>query len=212
MNQSDVIRVLIADDHPIFGEALAKSLGDEPDITVVGHARNGREALELFRQYQPDVTLMDLRMPEVEGVSAITAIRAEFDQARIIVLTIYDTEEDIYRTLRAGAKGYLLKGAETDELLAAIRSVHSGQQYFVSTVIEKLAERTQRLSSQELSERELEVIRLMVTGKSNQQISTDLNITERTVKFHINKIFSKLNVNDRTQAVIVALKRGIASL
>lgn len=210
MNQSDIIRVLIADDHPMFGQALAKLLEDEPDITVVGHARNGREALEFFRQYQPHVTLMDLRMPEIEGVIAISAIRAEFEQARIIVLTIYDTEEDVYRVMQAGAKGYLLKGAETEELLAAIRCVHHGQQYFVSTAIEKL---TQRLSSsQELSERELEVLRLMVTGKSNQQISTVLNITERTVKFHISNIFGKLNVNDRTQAVIVALKRGIASL
>ncbi len=209
MNQSNVIRVLIADDHPILGQALATFLESEPDIAVVRHARNGREALEFFRQYQPDVTLMDLRMPEIKGIDAITAIRAEFDQARIIVLTNYDGDEDIYCGLRAGAKGYLLKGAEPDELLAAIRNVHSGQEYVALTVAAKLA---QRICREELSQRELEVLRLMATGKSNQQISTNLNIAERTVKFHINHIFSKLGVNDRTQAVIVALRRGIASL
>lgn len=209
MNQPNTIRVLIADDHPILGQALATFLECEPDIAVVGHARDGQEALELFRQHRPDVTLMDLRMPKMEGVDAITAIRAEFGDAQIIVLTVYDGDEDIYRGLRAGAKGYLLKGAEPDELLTAIRTVYNGQKYILPAVGVKLAE---RMGFQELSDRELDVLRLMAKGKTNLQISTSLNIAESTVKFHVNNILSKLNVNDRTQAVIAALNRGIVNL
>lgn len=209
MNQSKVIRVLIADDHPVVRQGLAAMIEHEPDMTVVGQASDGRDALEIFRQLRPDVTLMDLRMPDMGGVAAITAICGEFDDARIIVLTTYDGDEDIYRGLRTGAKGYLLKDAEPEKLLEAIRAVNRGQKYIPPTVGAKLAE---RMGNPELSERELEVLRLMATGKSNQEISAALCITEGTVKFHVNNILSKLGVKDRTQAVIAALKRGIASL
>jgi two-component system, NarL family, response regulator len=209
MNLSSMIRVLLADDHPILGQGLAMLLECEPDITVVGQALNGREAIALFRQHRPDVTLMDLRMPEVSGVEAIAAIRAEFVQARIIVLTTYDGDEDIYRGLQAGAKGYLLKGTHSEELLNAIRAVYSNQSYIPPHIGAKLAE---RMSTLELSDRELEVLRLMAKGKANPQISADLKIAESTVRFHVNNILSKLSVSDRTQAVIAAVNRGIVNL
>jgi two-component system, NarL family, response regulator len=206
---SSVIRILISDDHPFMREGLAAVLDYKPDMTVVGQACNGHEAVSLFQQQQPDVTLMDLRMPELSGVEAIAIICAEFTNARIIVLTTYDGDEDIYRGLRAGAKGYVLKDAEPDELMTAIRAVHKGQQYIPAAVGAKLAE---RLGSSELSDRELEVLRLMATGKSNLEISAALLIAEGTVKFHVKNILSKLAVGDRTQALIVALKRGIITL
>lgn len=213
MNPPDVksnrIRVLLADDHSIMGKGLAMLLECEPDIDVVGQACNGREAIDLFRQLQPDVVLMDLRMPEVSGVEAVAAIRAEFAQAQIIMLTIYDGDEDIYRAVRAGAKGYLLKGSRLEELLNAIRTVHSNQTYIQPGVVAKL---TERLNSPELSDRELEVLRLMAEGKNNTQISTELMIAESTIRFHVSHILSKLGVTDRTQAVITAVKRGIVSL
>jgi two-component system, NarL family, response regulator len=209
MSQSNVIRILIADDHPILGKALTMFLECEPDLTVVGYASDGREALELFRQHQPDVALMDLQMPKMEGADAIAAICAKFKHARIVVLTTYDGDEDIYRGLRAGAKGYLLKGAEPKELLNAIRTVHQGQKYIPPSIAAKLAE---RMSSPELSDRELEVLRLIAKGKNNQQISNVLNIAESTVRFHANNIFGKLNVRDRTQALVTALNRGIVRL
>lgn len=209
MNPSNVIRVLLADDHPILGKGLAMLLECEPDITVVGQAHDGREAIALFRQHQPDVTLMDLRMPEVSGVEAIAAIRAEFKHARMIVLTTYDGDEDIYRGLKAGAKGYLLKGTPLEELLTAIRTVHRNQSYIPPQIGAKLAE---RVSTPELSDRELEVLCLMAKGQNNPQISAELNIAESTIRFHINHILSKLGVSDRTQAVIMAINRGIVHL
>ncbi len=209
MNPSNVIRVLLVDDHPILGQGLAMLLECEPDITVVGQAHDGREAIELFRQHQPDVTLMDLRMPKLNGVEAITAIRAEFEHAQIIVLTTYDGDEEIYRGLRAGAKGYLLKGTHLEELLNAIHTVHRNQLYIPPHVGAKLAE---RMGTPELSERELEVLQLMAKGKNNPQISAELKIAESTVRFHVNHILSKLGVSDRTQAVITAVHRGIVNL
>jgi DNA-binding NarL/FixJ family response regulator len=152
---------------------------------------------------------MDLRMPKMEGADAIAAICAKFKHARIVVLTTFDGDEDIYRGLRAGAKGYLLKGAEPNELLDAIRTVHKGQRYIPPTIAAKLAE---RMGSEELSDRELEVLRLIAKGKNNQQISNVLNIAESTVRFHTNNIFGKLNVSDRTQALVTALNRGIVRL
>ncbi len=208
MGQSNIIHVLIADDHSVVAHGLVLLLECELDITVIGQARNGYEALELFRLHQPDITLMDLRMPQLDGVAAITAIRAEFNDARIIVLTTYDGDEAIYRGLRAGAKGYLLKDAEPEELMAAIRTVHSGRKYIPPNIGAKLVE---RMSNPELSDRELEIVLLMVEGKSTQEISAALSIAESTVKFHINNILSKLGVNDRTQAVIAAMKRGIVN-
>jgi DNA-binding NarL/FixJ family response regulator len=200
---------LIVDDHSIVLQGLAAIIENEPDMTVVGQAGNGQEAIDQYRHLQPDVTLMDLRMPQLNGVDATTAICAEFAHARIIVLTTYDGDEDIYRGLRAGAKGYLLKDAEPDVLLNAIRVIHDGHQYISPEVAAKLV---QRMNNPELSDREIEVIHLMARGLSNYEISTALSITESTVKFHINRILSKLGVSDRTQAVVMALKRGIAKL
>lgn len=209
MSQSTAIRVLIVDDHSIVRQGLAAMIENEPDMTVVGQAGNGQEAIAQYRQLQPGVTLIDLRMPQVSGVDAIVAICAEFAHARIIVLTTYDGDEDIYRALRAGAKGYLLKDAEPDALLNAIHIVHIGQQYIPSEVAAKLV---QRMKIPELSDREQEVLRQMVLGLRNHDIGAALNITESTVKFHINRILSKLGVSDRTQAVITALRRGLAKL
>jgi two-component system NarL family response regulator len=209
MNQSNTIRVLIVDDHSIIRQGLATIINRDPEMTVVAQAEDGQQAIELFREYQPDVTLMDLRMPQVGGVEAITAICAEFKSARIVVLTTYDSDEDIYRGLQAGAKGYLLKETKPNELLNAIRTIHRGQQYIPPEVGAKLV---QRMGNPELSERELEVLRLMAQGMSNLDIATALSISESTVKSHVNRILSKLGVNDRTSAVIVAVKRGIVSL
>jgi two-component system NarL family response regulator len=209
MSQPNVIRILVVDDHPVVRQGLVAMLEEAPDILVVGQAGNGQEALAVFRQEQPDATLMDLRMPQMDGVAAITAICTEFPAARIIVLTTYEGDEDIYQGLRAGAKGYLLKDAEPEELLDAIRAVYKGQKHIPPRVGAKLLE---RMASPELSDRELQVLQLITTGKSTQAISKALHITERTVNFHINHILSKLGVEDRTQAVIVALRRGIVSL
>ncbi len=209
MSQSATIRVLLVDDHAIVRQGLAAMIENEPDMTVVGQAGDGQEAIACYRQLQPDITLMDLRMPHMSGVDATIAICAEFTHARIIVLTTYDGDEDIYRALRAGAKGYLLKDAEPEALLNAIHIVHSGQQYIPSEVAAKLV---QRMNNPELSAREREVIHLMVDGLSNHDIGVALNITESTVKFHVNRILSKLGASDRTQAVVTALKRGLAKL
>lgn len=210
MNQSNVIRILVADDHAIVRQGLVALLEQEPDLSVVAQASDGQEAVTMFCQHLPDVVLMDLRMPQMDGVAAITAICAEeFANARIVVLTTYDGDEDIYRGLRAGAKGYVLKDAEPDQLFAAIRTVFAGKKFIPPTVGAKLAE---RMENPQLSARELEVIRLIVEGNSNPQIATLLHISESTVKFHINNILCKLGVSDRTKAVISALKRGIVSL
>jgi two-component system, NarL family, response regulator len=209
MKQLRLIRILIADDHPIVRQGLAAMIERESDMTVVGQARNGRSVLEMFRKCQPDVVLMDLQMADMGGFAAINAICTEFDDARIVVLTTYDGDEDIYRGLQAGAKGYLLKDVEPEELLTAIRTVANNQKYIQPTVGAKLAE---RMNNPELSERELQVIRLMASGKTNQEISIALRISESTVKFHVNNILSKLGVSDRTQAVLKGLKRGIVRL
>ncbi|HEY9604879.1 MAG TPA: response regulator transcription factor [Allocoleopsis sp.] len=209
LGQSTTIRVLIVDDHSIVRQGLATIINRDPEMTVIAQAEDGQQAIACFGEHQPDVTLMDLRMPQMGGVEAITAICAQFKPARIVVLTTYDGDEDIYRGLQAGAKGYLLKDAKPNELLNAIRMVNRGQQYIPPEVGAKLV---QRMSNPELSERELEVLRLMAQGMSNSDIATALTIGESTVKSHVNRIFSKLGVSDRTQAVIVAVKRGIVSL
>jgi two-component system, NarL family, response regulator len=209
MSQSTNIRVLIADDHAIVRQGLATIIDRDPEMTVIAQAEDGEKAIALFREYQPDVTLMDLRMPQMGGVEAIMAICAEFKQARIMVLTTYDGDEDIYRGLQSGAAGYLLKDTKPNELLNAIRTIHSGQKYVPTEVGAKLV---QRMSNPMLSERELDVLRLMAQGMGNQEIGTTLSIGESTVKSHVNRILSKLGVSDRTQAVIVSVKRGIVSL
>ena len=206
MIQSSLIRVLIADDHVMVAQGLTALLESQSDIRVIGRAGNGHEAIELFRQHQPDIVLMDLRMPDMGGVEATTAICAEFKQPRIIILTTYDGDEDIYRGLRAGAKGYLLKDAEAQELLSAIRAVHMGQTYIPTVIGAKLAEHMNLLA---LSNRELEVLNLMAQGNNNQEIGIALSISESTVKFHMKNIMSKLDVTDRAQVLITALKRGV---
>jgi two-component system, NarL family, response regulator len=209
MDQTTAIRVLIVDDHAIVQQGLAVIINKQADMKVVGKAKDGIEAINLFRQIQPDITLMDLRMPEMDGVEAITAICAEFNTARIIVLTTYDSDEDIYRGLRAGAKGYLLKDCKPNELRTAIRTVYNGQQYIPPNVGAKLA---QRMNRAELTDRELEILQLITQGMSNLEIGAALHITENTVKSNVNRILSKLGAKDRTQATIIALKRGIANL
>lgn len=210
MSFSDAsIRVLVADDHPVVRTGLTLMIKYESGVITVAEASTGTEAVELFRLHQPDITLMDLRMPQMNGVEAIAAIRQEFPEARIIILTTYDGDEDIYRGLQAGARGYLLKDASCDELLDAIRKVHAGQKYIPNAVGEKLVE---RLGNPQLSDSEQEVLRRLAKGMSNQDIAEALSIAEGTVKFHVNNILSKLRVSNRTQAVIVALKRGLVSL
>lgn len=203
------IRVLIADDHPVVRSGLVMIIQYATGIETVAEASTGTEAVQLFRQHRPDVVLMDLKMPEMGGVDAIAAIRQEDPNARLIVLTTYDGDEDIYRGLKAGARGYLLKNVTRQELIEAIQRVHAGQKYIPAEVGARLSE---RMSSPQLTERERQVLLLMTEGKNNQEIATALNISEGTIKFHVNGILRKLGVCDRTQAVLVALKRGIANL
>jgi two-component system NarL family response regulator len=200
---------MVADDHPMMREGIAALIGRRPGMQVVAEANNGREAIDLYREHKPDVTLMDLQMPVMTGVDAITAIREEFPSAHIIVLTTYDGDEDIYRSLVAGARGYLLKDASRDELLEAIRTVHNGKELMSPEIAAKLA---QRIRKSELTARELEVLNQIAKGKSNLEIGSLLFISEGTVKAHVNNILAKLCVNDRTQAVITAIQRGIVHL
>jgi two-component system NarL family response regulator len=204
------IRVLIVEDHAVVRDGLAAVLNLQPDLTVVGQAANGREAVERFRDLQPDVTLMDLAMPECDGVEAISAIRREFPQARIVVLTTYDGDERIHRALASGARGYLLKDCATAELLAAVREVHTGSAHVSAHAASRLAERA--TTGPALSRREIEVLQLVAAGKSNREIGAQLFISEGTVKTHLLSIHDKLRVRDRTEAVVVAIKRGILQL
>jgi len=203
------IRVLLADDHPVVREGLAAMINRRPDMTVVAEASNGREAVQLFRVHQPDVTLVDLRMPEMDGLEVIGNLRQQFPAARTVVLTTFDDDEDIYRALRAGAKGYLLKDAPREQLLECIRTVHQGDSYLPSGVASRLAE---RVSGAELTGRELEVLRLLALGRSNKEIGSELHITESTVKVHVKNILHKLKVNGRTEAATSAVRRGLVRL
>ena len=203
---STIIRLLVVDDHHVVRQGLVSLINSEPDMSVMAEASNGQQAVELFRQHKPDVTLMDLRLPVLSGVEAITEIRKEFPAARIMVLTTFDGDEDIYRALQAGAAGYLLKDMFSDELLEAIRAVYSGLRRIPAAVAERLAG---RVGGPNLTGRELDVLKLIVKGKSNKEIGTELTISEATVKTHINNILTKLGVSDRTQAATTALQRGI---
>jgi len=203
---STIIRLLVVDDHHVVRQGLVSLINSEPDMSVMAEASNGQQAVELFRQLKPDVTLMDLRLPVLSGVEAITEIRKEFPAARIMVLTTFDGDEDIYRALQAGAAGYLLKDMFSDELLEAIRAVYSGLRRIPAAVAERLAG---RVGGPNLTGRELDVLKLIVKGKSNKEIGTELTISEATVKTHINNILTKLGVSDRTQAATTALQRGI---
>jgi DNA-binding NarL/FixJ family response regulator len=205
---AEKIRILLVEDHQVVRQGLVALLSSMDDLEVVGSVGDGAEAVELYRTLQPDVTLMDLQMPKVGGVETIRRIRGEFPQARVIVLTTFDGDEDIYRALQAGARAYLLKGMPLEELLTTIHAVHSGKLHIPSAVAEKLAE---RLSGQELTARELSVLERIVAGRANKEISADLFISEATVKTHINSLLGKLGVADRTHAATVAIQRGLVS-
>ena len=200
------IRILIVEDHHVVRQGLVALLKTVPDMAVVAEARDGKEGVRLFREHKPDVTVMDLRLPVLSGVEAITEIRAGDPTARIIVLTTFDGDEDIYRALQAGARGYLLKDMFGEELMDAIRTVHAGRTRIPPAIAERLAE---RMGGPSLTARELEVLHAIVAGRSNKEIGSELGISEATVKTHINSILSKLGVTDRTQAATTALQRGI---
>jgi DNA-binding NarL/FixJ family response regulator len=206
---SEQIRLLVVEDHHIVRQGLVALLNTIPDMCVVAEASDANAGVELFRAHQPDVTLMDLRLPGMGGAEAVAKIRAEFPNARIIVLTTFDGDEDIYRALQAGARGYLLKGMFGDELLDAIRAVHAGKTRIPAVVAERLAT---RMGGSALTGRELEVLQLIVRGQSNKEIGGSLSISEATVKTHINNILSKMGVTDRTQAATTAIQRGLVHL
>jgi len=204
-----IIRVLIADDHPVVCLGLLGIINGQPDMVVVGQARTGVQAIALARKHSPDVILMDLRMPEMGGVEAIEAIRADRPASAVIVLTTYQGDEDIRKAIAAGAQAYLVKGMSHLKLLEAIRSVRAGNPYFPRSIRNSVPGKLNRSA---LSPRELDILRLIVKGRSNQEIADTLNITRGTVKWHVNIIFRRLDVNDRTQAVVVALQRGIVEI
>jgi len=200
------IRVLIADDHALVRRGLAAIINMEEDAAVVGEAGDGRQAIELWREIRPDVTLMDLRMPMLDGVEAIKQIRAEDPEAGIIVLTTFDHDEDIYAGLRAGAKAYLLKDAQPEELFRCIRAVHAGDAYLQPKLAAKLAQRVQEEAP---TEREVQILKLLAEGKSNKAIGQALFITESTVKSHLKSLFAKLYVTSRAEAIALAARRGL---
>lgn len=203
------IRVLVVDDHHVVRSGLAASLGLEDDISVVAEAGNSDEALAQFRAAQPDVVLMDLRLPGLNGTATTAALRREWPDARVLIFTTFDGDEDVYRAMQAGARGYLLKSAPREELLRALRTVASGERFMTPDLSLRLA---QRVSAPDLSEREIDVLRLISAGKSNKEIGTTLHIAEDTVKRHVSNILTKLGVSDRAQAATEAIRRGFLHL
>ncbi len=203
------ITVLIADDHSVVREGLVSLITRKADMTVIGEAGNGREAVDLWKQHHPDVTLLDLRMPELDGVGTIKEIRELDGNARIVVLTTFDGDEDIYRAIKAGAKGYLLKDTAREALMECIRKVHNGETCIPPDLAAKLAD---RVSGEALSAREIQVLQRIAAGKSNKEIGAEFFISEGTVKTHVKSIFSKLDVVSRTEAVANASRRGLIQL
>jgi DNA-binding NarL/FixJ family response regulator len=204
-----VIRVLSVDDHPLLRGGIAALIGIQTDMELVAEACNGREALEQFRSHHPDITLMDLQMPEMTGIDAISAIRGEFPEARIIILTTHAGDVQVSRALKAGARAYLLKGSLRNELMETIRAVHAGQKRVSSEVAAEIAAHS---TDQALTPREVDVLRLVAKGQANKEIAAQLSLTEETVKTHIRNILGKLEANDRTHAVAIGIKRGIIEL
>jgi DNA-binding NarL/FixJ family response regulator len=202
----ETIRVLVVEDHNVVRQGLVALLKLVEGIEVVAEAADGVEAIAHFRKHHPDITLIDLRLPKMSGVEVIQRVRIESPQARFVVLTTYDGDEDIYRALKGGAKAYLLKGMTTDELITTIREVHAGKSHIPPAIAERLAE---RVGTEDLTPRESEVLEQIVAGKSNKEIAAALDISEATVKTHINTLLSKLGVTDRTQAATAAIRRGI---
>jgi len=209
MTTTAKIRVLCVDDHPIVREGIAAIIGLQPDMTMAGTAATGREAIERFVELRPDVSLVDLRLPDMSGFDVIRAIRDKSPNARIVVLSSHEGDVDIQRALEAGAQGYVAKGIVRDELLDIIRGVHAGKRRLPAAVAQKLAE---HMADETISPRELLVLSLMAAGKRNKEIAGDLSIAEDTVKMHVRNILSKLQVSDRTEAVTIALRRGIIQL
>ncbi len=205
----NLIRILTVDDHPLLRKGIAALVNAEADLKLVAEASNGKEAIEAFRSNQPDVTLMDLQMPDMNGLEAIHAIRSEFPEARIIVLTTYSGDMQVLRALKAGARGYILKGHVHKELLDTIRAVHAGKKRIPPEIAAELADHA---TDDPLTEREIDVVRLIAAGNSNKQIADQLSIGEATVKSHVTNILSKLGANDRAHAVTIGLKRGIIEL
>jgi len=204
-----VIRVLSVDDHPLLREGIAALIGNQTDMELVAEACNGREALEQFRKHSPDITLMDLQMPEMSGIDAISAIRGEFPEARIIILTTHAGDVQVSRAFQAGARAYLLKGSLRNELLEAIRAVHAGQKRVSSEVAAEIAGHS---TDDMLTPREVDVLRLVAKGNANKEIAAQLSLTEETVKSHIRNILARLEAKDRTHAVAIGIKRGIIDL
>ena len=202
----ETIRVLIIEDHNVVRQGLIALINLAEGIEVVGEAADGVEAIAQFRKHQPDVTLVDLRLPKMGGVEVIQRVRSEAPNARFVVLTTYDGDEDIYRALKSGAKAYLLKGMTSEELISTIREVAAGKSHIPPAIAERLAE---RMGTEDLTPREADVLEQIVHGKSNKEIATELDISEATVKTHINSLLSKLGVTDRTQAATAAIRRGL---
>ena len=209
MVQAKPIRILSVEDHPVFRQGLAAIVSAERDMLLVGQASNAVDAVAEFRRHRPDITLMDVRLPGSDGTDALIAIRGEFPQARIIMLTTSDGDGDIQRAMRAGASGYILKSMHMDELLSVIRSVHAGRRHISPEVAARLAE---HLGDDDLTARELDVLRLIRDGRRNKQIADQLAISENTVNFHIKNLVDKLQANDRTHAVTIALRRGLLQI
>ncbi len=209
MSDEPRIRILCVDDHPMLRQGLAAFIGSVPDMTFVAEATNGREAIQQFRTHRPDVTLMDLQMPEMGGLDAIIAIRNEFPDARIIVLTTYAGDTQALRAIRAGARGYLLKNAPPTEVLDTIRAVHAGRKAMSAEVSFELAEHA---TDDALSPAEIRVLRLIAHGEANKEIASHLSLSEETVKRHVSTILSKLDAKDRTHAAMIGFKRGIIDM
>jgi DNA-binding NarL/FixJ family response regulator len=208
-NESTTIRVLAADDHALLRHGIASLVNAQPDMELIAQAATGREALKQFRQHLPDVTLMDLQMPDMNGIEAMIGIRSEFPDARIIVLTTYAGDVQVIRALRAGARGYLLKGSVHTDLVETIRAVHSGKKRVLAEIAAELAEHA---GDDELTARELDVLRLIARGNANKEIAAQLSLAHETVKSPVPRILNKLRANDRTHAVTIGLQRGIIEL